>query len=176
MRLSELRQQFSSVKLTPQSPDDFNGLMEISGPHGSGKLSHAVECLARKSPPRRLAWIESKRTLYPPALAQAGLALDHLMIIEAGGETLWATIEILRSHLFDAVFTQGYFAQIAQWRRLQLEAERARIPVFVFNETPQTQARWTLRLQITLQRDAQGVPCPRDLKEREKAWPRNAVA
>jgi len=62
---------------------------------------------------------------YAPALSNAGLALDRLLIVNSGDDinTLWAAEQTLRSGLFGAVVVWVQKSSAQRQRRLQLAAE-----------------------------------------------------
>lgn len=62
---------------------------------------------------------------YAPALGNAGIALDRLLIINSGDDinTLWSTEQLLRSGLFGAVVAWVHKSSAQRQRRLQLAAE-----------------------------------------------------
>jgi len=65
---------------------------------------------------------------YAPALANAGVRLDRLLIIDGKSDTdaLWATEQILRTQLFTAVAVWIDKSNAQKQRRLQLAAETGR--------------------------------------------------
>ena len=62
---------------------------------------------------------------YAPAMANAGLDLEHMLIVDTGNDadTLWSAEQLLRSGTFQAVIVWLTKANAGQLRRLQLAAE-----------------------------------------------------
>ena len=94
--------------------------------HGIGELSLALPLLARLTQAERhVAFVAPPHIPYAPALAQAGLALAHTLIVEprTADETIWAAEQLLRSAAFGAVLAWTANLREADSRRLQLAAE-----------------------------------------------------
>lgn len=88
------------------------GLLEITGPEGSGAVRLALAIVAEQTRRRRrVAWIDRARTLYPPAALASGVDLDRLLVVRppaAGAEGgrhagTWAVEQVLRSGCFGVV-------------------------------------------------------------------------
>jgi hypothetical protein len=93
---------------------------------GIGELSLLMPALSRLAcAGRYIAWIAPPYLPYAPALAQRGLPLKRILIIQTRGlqESLWAAEQTLRCPAFGAVLS--WPAEIADKnvRRLQLAAE-----------------------------------------------------
>ena len=71
---------------------------------------------------------------YAPALANAGIKLDHLLIINCkdDADTLWACEQVLRAGVFAAVIGWVGRSTAQKQRRLQLAAETGRAWATVF--------------------------------------------
>lgn len=91
------------------------GLLEISGPPGTGRTRLALQLVAAAtSGGRAVAWVDPDRSLYPPALADLGIPLDRLLLVRPpavatpgeGGPVVWATEQLLRSGCFPLVVVQ----------------------------------------------------------------------
>jgi hypothetical protein len=94
--------------------------------HGLGELSLALPLLARLSQAgRHVALVAPPQLPYAPALAQAGLALSHSLIVEpdTAEEALWAAEQLLRTPAYGAVLAWSAALREADSRRLQLAAE-----------------------------------------------------
>ncbi|MCB9672557.1 MAG: hypothetical protein H6734_23980 [Alphaproteobacteria bacterium] len=93
------------------------GLVEISGPEGSGGVRFALALVAEETRRRRnVVWVDRARSLYPPAALAAGVDLDRLLIVRPpsscaeGGRHAgtWAVEQVLRSGCFGLVVaTEG---------------------------------------------------------------------
>lgn len=83
------------------------GIVELSGPEGSGRARLAAAVIAGLTRVGRLAaWVDPRSRLYPPALADLGVKLERLLIVRAPGEAapwIWAAEQILRSGNFPVV-------------------------------------------------------------------------
>lgn len=84
------------------------GIVELSGPEGSGRTRTALALAAR--PTRRgepVAWVDPHRRLYPPAAAALGVALEHLLVVrpaeDGSAPWAWATEQLVRSGNFSLV-------------------------------------------------------------------------
>ncbi len=123
-------------------------LIELTG---LGKTEVLVQFLA-ENPKLRVAWIEESLTIYPYAMAQRGVSLARLLFIEAHQEVFWATFQVLRSHLFDCVVlsSKRNFDE-KNLRRMQLEAEKGNIGVFLLTES--IHKAWPIALQLKVNRE-----------------------
>lgn len=84
------------------------GIVEISGPEGSGRTRTALAVAARLTAAgRSVAWIDPCSRLYPPAAADQGVELGRLLIVRPveDGSTPWAwvTEQVARSGCFPLV-------------------------------------------------------------------------
>lgn len=126
----------------------------IHGPEGGGKTQAVLDFLA-ENPGCRVAWIESRLTLYPCALPRAGVAPERVLFVEAGEHALWCVHQCLRSGLFGVVVvriaaTAG--AGETDLRRLQLASERAEAAVLVLSEAPFQTRTWAVALRLRVSR------------------------
>jgi hypothetical protein len=93
---------------------------------GIGELSLLMPALARLSRAGRyLAWIAPPCLPYPPALAQHGLVLERLLLVQAqdARTVLWAIEQALRCPAIGAVLAWPASLDDRSVRRLQLAAE-----------------------------------------------------
>jgi hypothetical protein len=93
---------------------------------GIGELSLLMPALCRLSRVERyIAWIAPPYLPYAPALAQAGLRLERVLIVHARNaqESLWAAEQALRCPAFGAVLSWPLGIADKNVRRLQLAAE-----------------------------------------------------
>jgi hypothetical protein len=109
------------------------GLIEIlPSCFGAGELSLLLPALAaatRRPEARWCAWVAPPLQPFAPALAQCGVALERVLVVqaekEAGGKSaLWAFEQTLRSGACDIALAWLSGAQPRQIRRLHLAAER----------------------------------------------------
>ena len=84
------------------------GLVEISGPEGSGRSRLVGAVVAKATQAHKaVAWVDPQHRLYPPGLANLGIELAHLLIVRPGEDGsspwAWATEQLLRSGCFSLV-------------------------------------------------------------------------
>jgi hypothetical protein len=100
----------------------------------------------------RIAWIEPKLSLFPPAVAQRGVALSRLLFLETKQEANWALSQVLRSKLFHFAVTPADFipakATDVFLRKLQIQAERAGTTLFFLSDTDTPSFGITHRIRI----------------------------
>lgn len=74
-----------------------------------------------------IALVNPPHIPYAPALANAGIALERMLVVDTGNDpdTLWATEQLLRSGTFSAVINWVEKSSSKQLRRLQLAAENS---------------------------------------------------
>jgi hypothetical protein len=93
---------------------------------GIGELSLLVPVLSRLARAGRyIAWIAPPYLPYAPALAQRGLPLERMLLIQTrdSQETLWATEQALRCPAVGAVLGWPAYIVDKNVRRLQLAAQ-----------------------------------------------------
>lgn len=81
------------------------GIVEISGPAGSGRL-RIVADLAARFAARGLpvAWVDPRRRLHPPGLVHLGVELSRTLLIRPPADRdAWAVEQIARSGCFPMV-------------------------------------------------------------------------
>lgn len=84
------------------------GIVELSGPEGSGRARVALALAARICRRGgRVAWVDPLRRLYPPAAEDLGVPLDRLLVVrpteDGTAPWAWATEQLLRSGCFGLV-------------------------------------------------------------------------
>lgn len=127
----------------------------LSGVPGSGRMTLATALLARHTRAGRpVAWIDGRGTLYPPALAAAGVDLERVLMVRGGGaRTAYAVEQIIESGAFGVVVASGLERLLgpAVARRIQTSTEAARISTLLLLDPsaagPITQA--ALKLQLS---------------------------
>ena len=98
----------------------------MSDATGIGELSLLVPVLSRLARAgRHIAWIAPPYLPYAPGLAQRGLPLEHMLLIQTRSlqESLWATEQALRCPAVGAVLGWPAYIVDKNVRRLQLAAE-----------------------------------------------------
>ena len=85
------------------------GIVELSGPDGSGRTRTALAVAARMAgvDHKAAAWVDPHGRLYPPAAADHGVPLERLLVVrppdDGAGAWAWATEQLLRSGCFPLV-------------------------------------------------------------------------
>lgn len=123
---------------------------------GSGELSLLLPCLAaclETRPQSQIALVSPPHRLNAPALVEAGLETARVPIIRCrdNSERLWAMEQMACPGAFQAFVVWGDTLDDRSLRRLQLAAEHAACPVFVYRGLARAGQRSpaALRLVIT---------------------------
>jgi len=137
------------------------GLTELlAADDGIGELSLLMPALARLSSDE-LAWlicVAPPHALYGPALAEAGVALSHLLITSTQGrDTAWACERALETDGVGAVLAWLPEATPAQLRRLHLAAEAAQTALFAFRPVACATQPSPAPLRLLLNADDEGL-------------------
>jgi hypothetical protein len=142
-------------------------LTEIMPAHeGIGELRILGSALAAlSSAGSRIAWIAPPHTPYAPALAAAGIATAHLVIVRTRSEkdTLWATEQALASNACGAVLAwlpgRSSSRHFAALRRLQLAAESGQALAMLFRppDSERESSPAALRLALSTSEGALAV-------------------
>jgi hypothetical protein len=144
LTLAELREKVGAItRLEPLPGWEVPGhdlvlprgaLVELLG-HGSREWLFRM---FRSHAETRIAWVEPELTLFPPAVAQRGIALSRMLFLETKREWNWALLQTLRSKLFhfavtpvDLVPAKGSDVFL---RKLQIQAERAGTTLFFLSD------------------------------------------
>ena len=118
-------------------------LTEILAPRdGVGELQLVMPALAALTGAgRRIAWLAPPYLPYAPALAAAGVRLEHVAVVRAPGrrDALWAAEQVLRAGACHALLAWLPEAHYAELRRLALAAGER--PVFAALFRPPGAAR-----------------------------------
>ena len=110
--------------------------------NGLGELQLIMPTLVQLTQQQQyIAWIDPPFLPYAPALATAGLALTHSLVIHSCKHNLWTLEQSLRSGTCAAVLGWPEKVSIPQLRRLQLAAETSGACGFLFRR--KTLARQT---------------------------------
>ncbi len=103
------------------------GLVEIVSTRSSGELHLLMPALSSLSQQQQASvWISPPHNLYAPALLQAGIALEHVFIIQADiswRQTLWSLEKALQTADCPLVLAWLRQLNIPVLRRLQLAAQ-----------------------------------------------------
>ena len=127
----------------------------LTGVAGTGRMSIAARLLAEETRALKpVAWVDAKKTLYPPALVQAGVDLQRLLVVRGAGQrALFAIEQIVESGAFGIVIASGIesFLSQAGLRRVQAASEAAHASTILVLE-PQASALVTnaaLKLRVS---------------------------
>jgi hypothetical protein len=84
------------------------GMVEITGPPGSGCTALALSMLAQQQDGVRSMWVDVQGTIYPPAARALGVDLDRLILLRpAATSAVWAVEQVVRSGCFPIVVASG---------------------------------------------------------------------
>jgi cell division inhibitor SulA/protein ImuA len=113
----------------------------LGGSPGIGELRLLQPTLGSTPARRWVGWIAPPMLPYPPALAEAGIPLSRMMVVDThdSASSLWACRQALASTACHAVLAWLPRIDTAGLRRLQLAAEAAGTPLFLFR--PESAAR-----------------------------------
>jgi len=128
----------------------------LASEHGIGELSLLLPALSRitRTQGQWAAFINPPFLPYAPALSNAGIRLDRLLIVDSknDNDTLWASEQLLRTGLFTSVVAWVQRSSAQKQRRLQLAAEAGKSWATVYR--PQHAAREhspvSARLQLNI--------------------------
>jgi hypothetical protein len=112
-------------------------LTELLHAHdGLGELSLVMPTLATQSSKRRIAFVAPPYLPYAPALAEAGVQLEKLTIVQpdTSEDAWWAAEAMMRSGQFAAVLFWPNQFDHKRLRRLQSATEVGKTISFVFHE------------------------------------------
>lgn len=137
-------------------------LTVIGGAPGSGRASLAAKILARDTQAGRpVAWIDMRGLIYPPALMQAGIVLERLLLIRCDPDrALYAAEQILGSGAFGMVAMSGFersHLTACRTRRLQTAAETAQTSGFLLLDPTRTPRLTSAALELRLCRRGRGI-------------------
>jgi hypothetical protein len=132
---------------------------------GLGELELLMPALAALTRSRRrVAMIAPPYLPYPPALAAAGIDLDHFVQIDAGAtDSHWSAEQCLRAGCCAAVLHWLPDASYKQLRRLQLAAETGNALAFLFRPLQAAQESSPAALRLKISHSETG-PCIEVLK------------
>ncbi|WP_439559028.1 ImuA family protein [Dyadobacter sp.] len=99
------------------------------------------------------AWVSTKRTIYPLALSQFGVAPDRVIFIDLKKEKdlLWTIEEALKCKGLSCVIGEIKDLNLTESRRLQLAVEDSRVTGFLHRVSPRTKnaisslCRWRIK-------------------------------
>ncbi|TAN50413.1 MAG: translesion DNA synthesis-associated protein ImuA [Betaproteobacteria bacterium] len=98
----------------------------LAAREGVGELRLVLPALAALTRAgKRVAWLAPPHLPYAPALAAAGVRLEHLVVVRAPGrrDALWAAEQVLRAGACHALLAWLPSVRYAELRRLAVAAE-----------------------------------------------------
>lgn len=119
---------------------------------GIGELSLLLPVISRIT--RNDEWaalIDPPVTPYAPALSNAGVDLNRLLILQPDEQRFWAAEQLLRSGLFKTVIMWADAISNRQQRRLQLAAESGRAFAACYRPYRAASEHSAAALRLTLQ-------------------------
>lgn len=135
------------------------GLLELTGPPGSGAIGLALALVAAENDQRRkVAWVDGERSLYPPTAQDRGVDLDRFLIVRPpaaanrGGQhpSLWAVEQVLRSGCFRLVVaTMGCKLPRFIGTRWRQACENGACTAVVVTRHPSRNLQPDVRLQVS---------------------------
>ncbi len=141
------------------------GLVEVSGPRGSGRMRVVVAIALRLAARRSaVAWIDPLGLLYPPGLAVLGLDLSQVLVVRPPAEQdVWACEQAARSGCFPLVVVVDPPLRKHLGARLSRAAEHGSCAVLVLSERTSRELPASLRFlvqrdRLVVVRDRQGAP------------------
>jgi len=133
----------------------IGGVTEIlSSQQGIGEVSLLLPALSKVTREDQwAAFINPPYVPYAPALSNAGIRLDRLLIIDSKNDTdtLWAAEQVLRAGLFASVVAWVDRSTAQKQRRLQLAAETGKTWATVYR--PVRDAKEHSPVSVRLQAD-----------------------
>ncbi|AUN94835.1 translesion DNA synthesis-associated protein ImuA [Pseudazoarcus pumilus] len=101
---------------------------------GIGEIELLLPLLARAGVDRLVVWVAPPRLPYAPSLAHSGVPLERMPVVVAqnAAAAIWATRQALASGACHAVLAWIERIDMAALRRLQLAAEEAATPLFLY--------------------------------------------
>lgn len=132
------------------------GLTLLTGPPGTGRLTLAARIAAEETKAARpVAWVDAKGTLYPPALAAEGVALERMLMVRSTSDrVVYAAEQIVGSGAFGLVVANGLDALLSppRARRLQTATESGRCSVLLILDPPAAARCTNATLELHLSR------------------------
>lgn len=143
-------------RLLPQRGWPSAGLIEVlPRVSGCGELGLVLPALRAN----RQCWVAPPWLPYAPALARAGIELEHLLLIQDVDEAqaLWALEQVARSGVYAHVLGWLNACDMRALRRLQLAAEKGGCRLFLFRPARCQQQSSPAVLRVYLEAAEQGI-------------------
>jgi hypothetical protein len=147
------------------------GITVLAGSPGSGRMTLAARLIANETRHcRAVAWVDADATLYPPALAQAGVELERLLLVRGSNErSLFATEQIAAAGAFSIVVASNcdQWLNVPRLRRLQTAAEATRTAAVLLLDPKTPLPNAALRLKLS--RKSSGIQVELE-KQKSQYW------
>jgi hypothetical protein len=138
------RERIPSSSLSCGVPQ--GAIVEISG---HAKVEWLISFF-KENPSLKIFWMESHFTLFPPALHQRGICLDHFVFAEVGDDLFPNIRKALRCQVFECIVSPSEYSNEKLLKALQLLTERANAIVFLLAD--RLQSSWPITLQFEVNR------------------------
>ncbi len=136
-------------------------LTVLTGARGAGRLTLAAQLAAEETKAGRpLAWVDAKGTLYPPALAAAGVDLARVLMVRSEDErVVYAAEQIVSSGAFGLVVASGLDSLLtpSRVRRLQTSLEGQPVSMLLVLDPPAAARVTSAALKLVLSRRSRGI-------------------
>lgn len=145
---------------------------EIYATPGSAEVSLVLPALHQLSQQKRwVLWVAPPAIPYAPALFQAGLQLEHILVVRSDDyqQSLWCMEEGLRSGQCSAVLGWPQQWHKSHIRRLQIAASDSRSFCWLWPQTSFDSSGSPAALRLTAQRCQQGLTLK--FLKRRGSWP-----
>jgi len=127
------------------------GIMELVGQPGEGVLNIALSiCAALTRAGEWVAWVDTDRMLYPPALQQNGIELERLVVLRPVGDLgRWSTETLITSGCFSYVVVSGALHLGSNGTRWVRAVEQGNCCLCVVRETSERRLPAQVRVQVS---------------------------
>lgn len=135
-------------------------LIEITVPYwGMGELRLLLPAMLRlNQQKRRIVWIAPPYLPYAPALINAGLNLDYVMVVDARADNIsWAMERVLHTEACGMVLAWPRHLSALEARRLQLAAEAGGTTGIILHTADAKWQATSAALRLHIQAAADGI-------------------
>ncbi|GAA0856141.1 translesion DNA synthesis-associated protein ImuA [Aliiglaciecola litoralis] len=151
------------------------GVIDIDSAVGIGEIRLLLPALRarQQQTQRQLVFIAAPMQINGEMFAQAGLSLEHILIIqpETPEHALWSAEQCLKSGCCHSVLLWHQQLEVAQAKRLQLAAEQGDALHLLFRHKRQLSMSLPVNLAMKLSPHAQGLSV--QITKRKGGWPDN---
>jgi hypothetical protein len=121
---------------------------------GTAKIEWVIQFL-KENPTLKVFWVETKFSLYPPALYLRGLNTNRFVFAECGAELFLSLRKALRCQVFECVISPSVFSELKKLKALQLLTEKANCSLILLAE--RASCAWPIQVQFDVHRDQIGL-------------------